>query len=255
MPLQILIIGKQNPAEAPPLTEYLPITFAPSNVLYESDIPRAMRLLQQTHLIPDLIVVIETHPDEYSRSDIDQLTVHAPLARWVVGYGDWSESAGRTRDLWPMAVRIPMRSIGPRLQQEWDLLNGKSATPLPMSGSREEIFGADYQWRHQPTEPATVLIKSPDPEYRRYLAEFITEAGHTVFDKSTNASPDAILCDLDPWDTARQQIVEHLQEQHPGVSMIGLMSLPLTTLLDEMEIHVLPKLGNQQQLLEAIAQR
>lgn len=255
MPLQILIIGEQNPAEAPPLTDGIPRMFAPSNVLHETDIPRAMRLLQQTHLIPDLIVVIESHPDEYSRSDIDQLTVQAPLARWVVGYGDWSESAGRTRDIWPMAVRVPMPSIETRLQQEWDLLNGKSVTPLPMSGSREEIFGADYQWRHQPIEPATVLIDSPDPEYRRYLAEFLTEAGHTVFDETPNVSPDAILCDLDPWDTARQQIIENLQEQHPGIPLIGLMSLPLANLREEREIHVLPKLGNQQQLLQAIAQR
>jgi hypothetical protein len=255
MPLQILIIGEQNPDGGPPLKDWIPVIFQPSNVLHETDIPRAMRLLQQTHLIPDLIVVIENHPDEYSRSDVDQLTVHAPLARWVVGYGEWSESAGRTRDVWPMAVRVPWHSIGQRLQQEWDLLNGKCVPALPMSGSREELFGADYRWEHQPIEPARVLVDSPDPEYGRYLAEFLTAAGHTVFTTAASGSPDAILCDLDPWEAVRQQMLEHLQEQYPGVPMIGLMSLPLPNLLDEREIHVLPKLGNQQQLLEAIAQR
>jgi hypothetical protein len=253
MPLQILIIGDQHRAEALPLTEWMSATFQSANVLYESDITLALRKLQETHLIPDLVVVIESHPDEYSSPQIDQLTILAPLARWVVCYGDWSESAGRTRDIWPMAVRIPMRSAQQRLQQEWNLLCGKFVSPLPMSGSREEVFGADYQWRPQQTQRATVLVDSPDPEYWRYLFEFLTDCGHAVV-AAEDESPDVILFDLDPWGDMRQQVLALLQDQYPGVPVIGLMSLPLPSLVDELEIQLVPKLGNQQAILDAMAQ-
>ena len=54
---------------------------------------------------PDLIVVIQETPDQFSNHDVQQLLGIWPLARLVVCYGTWCNGDGRTRDAWPQATR------------------------------------------------------------------------------------------------------------------------------------------------------
>ncbi len=254
MSLQILIIGQTNRAEAQSLMEWIPATLHGAQFTQHLGMEQAIVELARTQQIPDLIVVIQSHLDEYCQRDIDELGRLAPLARWVVCSGAWCESEGRTRNLWPLAVRVPLRSAPLRLLDEWRMLSGENVKPLPLSGSREEAFDADHGPLHQVVSAIAVLVDSPDAEYARYLRELLVESGHAVIANgaSGDPSPKVILCDLDPWGPARQQRAEHLQARYPHAQLVGLMSRPEVEVVDD--YPVIPKLGSQQQILDAILQ-
>jgi hypothetical protein len=250
MSLQILIIGQTNRAEVQSLMEWIPATLHGARLTQHLGMEQAVCDITQTQQIADLIVVIQSHLDEYCQRDLDELGRLAPLARWVVCSGAWCESEGRTRNLWPLAVRVPLRSAPLRLLDEWRMLCGENVKPLPLSGSREEAFDADHGPLRKATVSISVLVDSPDAEYARYLRELLVESGHEV--AASDPSPQVILCDLDPWGPARQQSAEHLQLRYPHAQLVGLMSRPEVEVVDE--YPVIPKLGSQQQILDAILQ-
>ncbi len=258
--LSLLIVGQVNRAEARTLAEWLATALQPADQHHFSDLTSALRETSRTNSIPDLIVIVQSRPDEFSASEIASLFAFAPLARFVVAYGAWCESDGRNRHLWPLAVRVPLRSAAARIEREWRLLHeARGLEPLPLSASREEVFAADHPPLTQTSSPQTVLVVSPDPAYRRYLSELLASAGHAVCsaDAPTPGSPPtAILLDADPWDEARADQLENLLQQHPTANTIALMSLPQPE--HEAAITglgantVLPKLGDQSSTLNAI---
>lgn len=254
MSLQILIIGEVNRAEVTALMEWIPETLRGATLTGLKGIEAAIGRIQRTQQLPDLIIVIQSHPDEYRRSEVDALGLLVPLARWIVCCGAWCESEGRTRQLWPLAVRVPLRSAMSRIRDEWRLLCGEDVRPLPLSGSREEAFAADHRSLAKASGQIAVLVDSPDLEYARYLCELLVEAGHEVHRADTNSewSPQVILFDLDPWGPVRRNVADELQERHPFSQFVGLMSMPEVESIDD--YPVIPKLGSQQQILDAIIQ-
>jgi hypothetical protein len=98
----------------------------------------------------DLYVVCHSSPDEYSEGEVAHLLALAAAARLVCVYGRWCDSEGRTRDRWPLAVRVPAARFPSRLEYELRALSGAVA-PLPLTASRGEIFAAAaaYDARHE----------------------------------------------------------------------------------------------------------
>jgi hypothetical protein len=90
----------------------------------------------------DLIIVCQLLPDEYSPVDLRALLRTFPLARLVCCYGPWCASDGRTRDVWPLAVRVPAEFGARRIDLELQVLSG-DRWPLPLTASRDEIFAFD----------------------------------------------------------------------------------------------------------------
>jgi len=88
---------------------------------------------------PDLVVVCQHWSDEFGEPDVQRLLESYPLARLVCCYGLWCESDGRTRDVWPLSVRVPARSAAERIGCELAVIAGTRA-PLPLTASRDEIF-------------------------------------------------------------------------------------------------------------------
>jgi hypothetical protein len=88
---------------------------------------------------PEIVVVCQHWPDEYPAADVERLLGLFPLARLVCCYGLWCESDGRTREVWPLSVRVPVRCAADRLQRELEVLAGLRA-PLPWTASRDECF-------------------------------------------------------------------------------------------------------------------
>jgi hypothetical protein len=89
----------------------------------------------------DLIVVCQSWSDEYTSRDVAALLSAAPLARILCVCGRWCDSDGRTRDVWPLAVRVPAAEFETRLRRELEVLDGMRP-PLPLTASRTEIFAA-----------------------------------------------------------------------------------------------------------------
>lgn len=259
MPLQLLIVGQMDRAEARPLAEWLTQMLQPADVRQFPNLQRALDDLNGTPWIPDLVVIIQSWPDEHSADQIDQLSRLAPLARCVVCYGSWCESDGRTRNQWPLAVRVPLRSATSRLLNEWKLLHGEAVRAVPMSASREEAFGIDHP-ALVPSGPVRVIVRSPDPEYRHYLCELLVNVGHSIVSDTHHGLQTASLVqliDLDPWDESRRGEVVTFRGDRPIDRMIGLTSFSSPTVTTELLglgiAAVLPKLGTQQMILDSLA--
>lgn len=204
--------------------------------------------------LPDLIVALESHPDEYSQADVANLFAAAPLSRIVCCAGAWSESAGRTRNIWPLALRITATTAIPRLDREWRLIeNRPDESPVPPTASREEWFAA-----HHPAIAADprigkhVSVTSPDAAYRQMLAELLTASGCTLCDDDPPASA-VLIVDVDPWSPARTPDLQSRASQCAVIAVSGWITPDLADELDRAGVRaVLPKLGDHRRLLELI---
>lgn len=103
---------------------------------------------------PDVVLICQHWSDEFTEQDVRRLLTAFPLARIACCYGPWCESDGRTRDVWPLSVRVPVRCAAGRIAREFEVLAGLRA-PLPLTASRDEIFLFDAD------EPMDVRLAVP----------------------------------------------------------------------------------------------
>jgi hypothetical protein len=241
----VLVLGDLDRAEMRPLVVWLKDCVA--------DAQRWVAVSEMARIggefaaneFPDLIVVLQSWPNEFSTSDVNQLLAFAPLSRVVVCYGAWCESDGRNYDLWPRSVRIPVWAARPRIEREWRLIQAPGEVPLlPWSASREEIFAADHPSITASLVPQRILIDSPDSAYRRFLVEQFAEAGHIV----VSDNPSVLMFDADPWGSSRAAALQALTDRYPQAISFALASLIQPPLVEELQglgiESVLPKLGN-----------
>jgi hypothetical protein len=87
---------------------------------------------------PDLVIVCQHWPEEYTVADVRQILGAFPLGRLICCYGPWCASDGRTRDVWPLSVRVPADSSPARIDLELEVLTDVR-WPLPLTASRDEI--------------------------------------------------------------------------------------------------------------------
>jgi hypothetical protein len=88
---------------------------------------------------PDLVIVCLHWPDDYAAAEVRQMLTAFPLARSICCYGPWCGSDGRTRDVWPLSIRIPAEFAPRRIDLELEVLGG-TRWPLPLTAARDEIF-------------------------------------------------------------------------------------------------------------------
>ena len=240
----VLVLGDLDRAEMSPVVVWLQEHVIPStHTAFVRDLAGAMTAFG-TNEFPDLIVVLQSWSSEYSTADVNNLLSFAPLARVVVCYGAWCESDGRNYNLWPLSVRVPIWATVSRLEREWGLIqNPGGQSPLPWSASREEVFAADHSPIPNWPEKKSILVDSPDPEYRRFLCEFLINEGHTI----VATDPTILLVDADPWGPARSEILQSLQARNPQADPYVLVSLAIPTEFAEFQqlgiTNVIHKLG------------
>ena len=87
----------------------------------------------------EFVVVLQSYPDEFPIQDIEQLIGMLPIARWIVCYGEWCESMGRTESFWPRGWCVPLREAIGRLDFERQQYH-QGLPPLPPTASRDEAF-------------------------------------------------------------------------------------------------------------------
>ena len=180
---------------------------------------------------PDMIVVLQNWSDEYSTTDVSDLFAFAPLARVVVCYSLWCESDGRNRNIWPIAVRVPVWSALAQIEREWQSIqSNESERLLPLSASRDEVFAADHPPISIADEPQKLLIDSPDPGYKAYLQERLESEGHNV----DEVSPAILLIDIDPWSENRANVLSGLRQKYPDAEAYALTSWPTPTLISDL---------------------
>jgi hypothetical protein len=136
----ILVVGECDRAEMQPIRRWLQSLGESADVRHSSRLPPGATDEQP---LPDLVVVCQSWPDEFSSVEVSACLGRWPLTQWVVCFGSWCESDGRTRGIWPIGLRVPARAAVSRLQHVWEIVRDGRAEPLPVTASRDEAFEFD----------------------------------------------------------------------------------------------------------------
>jgi hypothetical protein len=181
---------------------------------------------------PDLVVVLQSWPDQFSEHDVHKLLALCPLARIVCCFGPWCDSDGRTRSVWPLAVRVPVAAARGRLARELALLENHDdpSAPLPLTASRAEIFENDYSAPadnsvERPAAIRTAVI-SPDRPFGQMLEAAARNWGHRIHESSRGGAPDVIFFDADLWDAERMIILGSIREAYPQARLVACVGFP-----------------------------
>lgn len=229
---RVLLLGNAASPEMEPVRVALGLLLPDSSPRHAADAQAAATLIHQEGWHPDLVVVCQEWPDEYAPSDVGRLIALAPLARWVCCHGAWCASDGRSRDLWPLGIRVPASWALFRLQRELAVLAG-DRPPLPLTASRDEAFAFDAADAPPACDrPLRVLVRAADGALAGLMRDLVESIGCTAIvppaDDCPAQSADVIVCDLDPWNSRRIAAELGRDRTRCGFAtpVIGLMGQP-----------------------------
>ena len=172
---------------------------------------------------PDLIVVLLAWPDQFPADEVHTLMGSCPLARIVCCYGPWCDSDGRTRSIWPLAVRVSVAAAGARLARELASLENqqRACRPLPLTASRAEIFEFDFKGPAARAETAMAAsVISPDRRWREMAGSALRGWGLQLVTEGSGP-PQAVIFDADPWDSERATALAAIRVTHPRTKIVA----------------------------------
>jgi CheY-like chemotaxis protein len=119
----------------------------------------AAAALAEGNAQPDVIVVAQAFPGQFSHRMLDQLRRLAPLARVVGLMGSWCEGEMRTGSPWPGAVRTYWHQWTARCNRELRQLadGGCCSWTLPPTATEEERLLVDAKERWPPCQGLVII--------------------------------------------------------------------------------------------------
>lgn len=135
--LVIVCVGRTKRSE---FLDVLP-SLAPWGTVFTAPTPHAAHAqLTRESLAPDVIVLAQSYPGEFTDKQIDDLRRDSPLARLVAVLGTWCEGEMRSGTPWSGAVRVYWHQWKPHCHSEMQrLLAGReSVWSLPPTAGDEE---------------------------------------------------------------------------------------------------------------------
>jgi hypothetical protein len=105
-----------------------------------SDVDSAATALTENHISPDVLVIAQAVPGQFSHEAIDRLRQLAPLARVLGLMGSWCEGEMRSGSPWPAVVRTYWHQWPSRCNRQFcRLTTGQSCSwALPSTATEEE---------------------------------------------------------------------------------------------------------------------
>ena len=135
--ISILLVGSTDRSE---FREARAVLDALGEVAAAADAESACLALQRGQVTPDVIVVAQAYPGQFSTEAVDRLRFSAPLAPVVGLLGSWCEGETRSGRPWPAAVRIYWHQWPAQAEQEIARLRAGTCSTwsLPITASEEE---------------------------------------------------------------------------------------------------------------------
>ena len=166
--LSILLLGQTNRTEF----EEARIALNALGIVRDfCDVAEATRALTEAEIVPDVIVIAQAFPGQFSHQAIDCLRRLAPLARVVGLMGSWCEGEMRTGAPWPGVVRTYWHQWTARCHRELRrLAAGQTCSwALPPTATEEERLLANLgeSW---PRREGVVAIRARSHEAAGWLS-------------------------------------------------------------------------------------
>ena len=176
---------------------------------------------------PDLLVVVQTWSDEFPFRELLKLPSCGPLSRVLCCYGPWCISDGRSRQDWPLALRIPLEHIDAALRREMHELTipDRAEAPLHWTAGRDEIFG-NRQLAIAAGSAAgsrcVIRVVSSDRQLAETWVELLRKAGFPIAADGAAGGGQLVLWDVDPWNAERLPRWTEFRHRFPAAKMVAL---------------------------------
>ncbi len=227
---KVLVLGDIRRDEFQPIIGFLRAHQGGSTARQALDVAGLRQFVERDNWFPDLVVVLQAWPDEFSEADFHDLLALCPLARIVCCFGPWCDSDGRTRSIWPLAVRVPATAALGRLTREWELLENQPSAlrPLPLTASRAEIFEFDFCGLKPGIPTAqTATVISPDRRFQQMLESALRKGGLQICDASDADPATAVLFDTDLWNEERAVALSSIRASYATAKIVACAGFPL----------------------------
>ena len=153
------------------------------------DVEDAIIRVEKQRLSPDLIVLGQAHPGQFTRAAVERLHRSAPLARLVAVLGSWCESETRTGYPWPGVLRVYWHQFPARM--DWAFLQGAAGGPwdLPRTSSDAERILTGSMPAAETAEHRLVVIRACGLIAYQALADALNAAGYATTWTAENQHP------------------------------------------------------------------
>lgn len=201
-----------------------------------------------------LTIVLQSWSEQFVRRQIHHLIGLTFSNRLICFCGPWCESDGRNHDLWPDAIRIPVREASTYLNDVYQAIISKAAG-LPPTAAKDEVF-ADRSSAIVPADALQTQKRSltnaavigPDASLRRTMANVLKSVSvrsavrglvplvpyQTVAPVQTPQGPiHVVFHDLDPYGRMIQQSIEACAQMFPEAKLVGVANMPDAGLVSE----------------------
>lgn len=249
---RVLILGNSQTEEMRGVMHSLQEVFDAAEL---ECVPRLSELKTES-VQPELVVICQNWPDEFAGRTLTELVRRFPVSRFLCCYGVWCEADGRTRNFWPVSIRVPARAAEFRIRQEAEIIRG-TAPAYPLTAGRDEIFHYQAASESDPEgdclQGKRVGVISGDPVYRRMLEALVQSRGALIASAARRAQADLWLYDLDPWDVVQSRLM--LLGEHPVcIGMMGLAHPETITAARLLGVDaVVCKVAPEQELFQTIS--
>jgi len=156
--------------------------------------------------LPDVVIVAQSWPGQFTTQVIDRLRRAAPLLRILSLAGTWCDGESRTGNPWLADFRASWHQWPARFQEQLEQLAGGNCPawglPITMADDERLLWNADFD---SPGGQGLVAIQAPQGDMARLLADACRHAGYeTVFIEPGSCMPatgaaagiwDATSCD------------------------------------------------------------
>lgn len=227
--VRVLLVGptsRREFAEARQVLERL------SRVVAVPDIDAAVARLASDQFVPELIVLAQAFPGQYSAQAVQRLWQRAPLARLVALLGSWCEGEQRSGRPWPAGPRVFWHQWSPRCEQELAYLAEGSlgCWGLPPTASQEERLLA-VAAEPMPARSGLVVICSDCFEMQDWLSVACSRAGYSTVGVRPGQCPrlqgvKAALFDADDGQTDSPETLRRLVAAVSPAPVLALVGFP-----------------------------
>ncbi len=227
------------------------------------------------HEFPDLIVLVQTWPDEFHFTEFLSLPGMGPFSRVICCFGPWCISDGRSRQDFPLAIRVPLGDFRPALLREWEQLSTGTASwqmlpasvptlaasttkshdsILPWTAGRDEIFEYRYVgWVSPPVRAVTdgpgdpshvhrdamecpeIRVQSTDRELSDLWLAALRIAGFPTVTADDQRDGQIVLWDVDVWNDSVAEAWRVSRERFPNARIVALTGFSVPDLVDQLQ--------------------
>ena len=181
-----------------------------------------------------LTLVLQSRSDQLAPRDVERLVGATLFSGLFCCYGSWCEGDGRTRHIWPVSSRVPVRYAKQVIQEE--LRRQKCGRVfLPPTAARGEVF-LHRQWNcsaERVDRKGTALVISADRVYRVTFSRLMESSGWDVTAMGPDPDqlqrvplPHLLVHDLDPQGDTVRACLRSCVARFPDTEMFAITHMP-----------------------------